>query len=107
PTAGGATRKRRVGRVLKSEGASHAAHAVLGSAPVAAPPIPFSNYPEEKNRRKKRQQINRGQGGKANANHGVAVGARAGCGRAMSLPHTIVAVPHARNESGLPAFAVF
>src|SRR5438874_12462517 len=99
--------KQRVGSILKFERANHAAQPVLESPSLPSPPIPFSNYPEEENRRKKKQQINRDQSGKTNANHGVTLAAAAGCGRAMSLPHTIVAVPQARNASGLPAFAVF
>ena len=99
--------KQRVGSILKFERANHAAQPVLESPSLPPPPIPFSNYPEEENRRKKKQQINRDQRGKTNANHWVTLAARAGCGRAMSLPHTIVAVPQARNESVLPAFAVF
>ena len=99
--------KQRVGSILKFERANHAAQPVLQSPSLPPPPIPFSNYPEEENRRKKKQQINRDQSGKTNANHGVTLAAAAGCGRAMSLPHTIVAVPQARNASGLPAFAVF
>jgi hypothetical protein len=70
--------KQRVGSIFKFERANHAAQPVRQSPPLAPPPIPFSNYPEEKNRRKKKQQINRGQSGKTNANHGVAVAARAG-----------------------------
>src|SRR6266513_6070997 len=99
--------KQRVGSILKFERANHAAQPVLESPSLPPPPIPFSNYPEEENRRKKKQQINRDQSGKTNANHGVKLAARGDCGRAMSLPHTIVAIPQARNGSGWPGFAVF
>jgi hypothetical protein len=51
--------KQRVGSILKFERANHAAQSVLESPPLAPPPVPFSNYPEEKNYRKKKQQINR------------------------------------------------
>src|SRR5206468_9400154 len=63
--------------------------------------IPFSHYPKEKNRRKKKQQINRDQGGEANSNHGVALPGRLACGRVMSLPHSIVAIPQVKSASGL------
>ena len=99
--------KQRVGSILKFEGANHAAQPVLESPSLPSPPIPFSNYPEEENRRKKKQQINRDKSRKTDANHGVTLTPGCVCGRAMSLPHTIVAVPQARNESALPAFAVF
>jgi hypothetical protein len=50
--------KQRVGSVLKFERANHAAQSILQSPLLSPPPIPFSNYPEEENRRKKKQQIN-------------------------------------------------
>jgi hypothetical protein len=51
--------KQRVGSILKFERANHAAQPILQSSLLSPPPIPFSNYPEEENRRKKKQQINR------------------------------------------------
>jgi hypothetical protein len=99
--------KQRVGSIFECERANHAAQPIRESPLLSPPPIPFSNYPEEENRRKKKQQINRGQGGETNANHGVILAAGVDCGRTISLPHTIVAVPQVRNESALPAFAVF
>ena len=96
--------EQRVGSILKFERANHAAQPVLESLSLPPPPIPFSNYPEEENGCKKKQQINRDQSGKTNANHGVALGAPGDCGRAMSLPHTIVAVPQVRDESAWPVF---
>src|SRR5207245_7599406 len=70
------------------------------------PAIPFSNYPEDKDSRKKKQQINRDESGKTNANHWGNPGCGADCGRAMSVPHKTVAIPQVRNESALPAFAM-
>ena len=74
------------------------------SPALSSPAIPFSHYPKEKNRRKKKQQINRDQSGEADANHGVAPSAGLGRGRATSLPHSIVAVPQV-NGSFFPALA--
>ena len=102
-----AARKQRVGSIFKFERANHAAYPIRQSPPLPPPPIPFSNYPEEENRRKKKQQINRGQSGKANANHGETRAVGVDSGRAMSLPHAIVAVPQVRNEAASAAFAVF
>jgi len=59
-----APRKQRVGSILKFERANHTTQPVLQSPSLPPPAIPFSNYPEEKNRRKKKQQINRYQSGK-------------------------------------------
>jgi hypothetical protein len=75
----------------------------MAQSPSFAPaPIPFSHYPEEKNRRKKKQQINRNQGSETNSNHGVALPGCLACGRAMSLPHSIVAIPQVKDASGFP-----
>jgi len=41
--------------VFKFERANHAAQPVLESASFPPPAIPLSHYPEEKNRRKKKQ----------------------------------------------------
>jgi hypothetical protein len=54
-----ASRKQRVGSIFKFERANHATQPMLQSPSLPPPAIPFSNYPEEKNRRKKKQQINR------------------------------------------------
>src|SRR5207237_9417658 len=79
----------------------HGAPPILHSAAPAPPPIPYSHYPKQKNRRKRKQQINRDQGGEANSNHGVALPGRLACGRVMSLPHSIVAIPQVKSASGL------
>jgi hypothetical protein len=66
---------------------------MLQSSAFASPPIPLSNYPEKKNRRKEKQQIDRGEGAEADANHcseGNGAGSR---GRLISLPHSMVAMP--------------
>ena len=63
------------------------------SSALASPPIPFSHYPKKENCRKEKQQINRGQRGQTNMNHGdVAFGPAAGA-RATSLPQSMVAIP--------------
>jgi hypothetical protein len=72
---------------------------MLQGPALFSPAIPFSHYPKEKNRRKKKQQINRDQSREADANHGVAPSAGLGRGRATSLPHSIVAIPQVRSES--------
>jgi len=51
--------KQRVSFILKFERANHATQPVPHGPLLAAPAVPFANYPEEKNRRKKKQQINR------------------------------------------------
>src|SRR5215831_621618 len=101
-----APRKQRVCSILKFERANHATQTVLQSPSLPPQTIPFSNYPEEKNRRKEKQQINCYQRSKTDANHGVTLAPGFGCRRAMSLPHSIVTIPHARNESALPRFAM-
>src|SRR5207249_1314271 len=85
------------GSILKFKRANHAAQPVLQSPPLAPPAIPLSHYPEEKNRRKKKQQINRDKGGETDADHGVVDSIGAGRGCATSLPHWIVAIPQVRN----------
>ena len=72
---------------------------MLQGPALFSPAIPFSHYPKEKNRRKKKQQINRDQSGEADANHGVALSAGLGRWLATSLPHSIVAIPQVRNGS--------
>jgi len=93
--------KQRIGLILKFERANHATQPVLQSPSLPPLAIPFSNYPEEENRRKKKQQINGDESGKTDANHGVTLAADCGCGRATSFPHSIVAIPHDRNKSAL------
>jgi len=67
----------------------------MPQGPALAPSaLPLSHYPEEKNRRKKKQQINRNQRGQANSNHGAVVDVA--FGRATSFPHSIVAIPQLR-----------
>ena len=62
----------------------------MAQGPSLAPaPVPFSHYPEEKNRRKKNQQIDCDEEGETNANHGSEAG-----GAMTSLPHSMVAVVH-------------
>ena len=94
--------KQRVGSILKFERANHATQPVLQSPSLSSPLIPFSNYPEEENRRKKKQQINRDESRKTDANHGVTLAPGCVCGRAMSFPHSTVAIPQATNGSLLP-----
>jgi len=66
---------------------------MLQRSAFASPPIPLSNYPEKENRRKEKQQIDRGEGAEGDANH-WSEGIRAGSlGRLMSLPHSMVAIP--------------
>jgi hypothetical protein len=52
-------REQRVSFILKFKRANHATQPVLQGPLLPAPAVPFANYPEEKNRRKKKQQINR------------------------------------------------
>ena len=69
----------------------------MAQSPSLAPaPIPFSHYPEEKNRCKKNQQVDRDENGKTDANHGWAGLAGAESGATMSLPHSIVAIAQVR-----------
>jgi hypothetical protein len=56
------TPRKQSGRsILKFERANHASQPKAQSATLATAAIPLSNYPEEKNRRKKNQQIDRDQ----------------------------------------------
>jgi hypothetical protein len=91
------TPRKQSGRsILKFKRANHAPQPIAQSATLATAAIPLSNYPEEENRRKKNQQIDRDQRGKADPDHGAAglgLGGREG---RMSLPHSMVAVPHTR-----------
>lgn len=65
----------------------------MTQGPTLAPAaVPLSDYPEEKNRRKKNQQIDRDQRRQADANHGVRDVVGAAAGRTMSLPHSKTAV---------------
>jgi hypothetical protein len=47
--------KQRVRSIFKFERANHAAQPILQSPSLPPPAIPFSHYPKEKNRRKKKQ----------------------------------------------------
>jgi hypothetical protein len=78
--------KQSVRSILKFERANRATQPVLQSPLLASPAIPFSNYPEEENCCKKKQQINRYQSSKTDANHGLTP-PDGDCGRAISLPH--------------------
>src|SRR4029077_528655 len=93
--------KQSVRSIFKFERAHHAAQPILQSPSLPPPAIPFSHYPKEKNRRKKKQQINRDQGGETNSNHGVALSCCVACGRVMSLPPSIVALPQVKGASCL------
>src|SRR2546430_12239974 len=104
-SAARAPRKQGVGSILKFERANHTAQPILQSPSLPPPAIPFSHYPEEKNRRKKKQQINRDQGGETNSNHGVVLTGCLACGRAISLPHSMIAIPQAKNALGFPALS--
>ena len=57
---------------------------------LTASTIPLTKYPEEKNRRKKKQQINRDQRRQADADHGTSSAAFGGILR--SVPNSNVAV---------------
>jgi len=50
-----APRKQGIGSILEFERANHTPQPVLQSPSLPPPAIPFSNYPEEENRRKKKQ----------------------------------------------------
>ena len=71
----------------------------MQSPTFATATVPLPKYPEEKNRRKKKQQINRDQGGEGNADHGVGVLVDLAGTRSTSLPHAIVAIPQTRFSS--------
>lgn len=60
-------------------------------APFSPAPIPLPNYPEEKNCRKKNQQIDRDQNSQTDANHGNPFPTGDGGGVAISFPHSIMA----------------
>jgi hypothetical protein len=73
--------------IFKLKRANHAPQPIPQSATLATAAIPLSEYPEEKNRRKKNQQIDRDQRRETDWDHGaVGAGLEAGAGE-MSLPH--------------------
>jgi hypothetical protein len=72
------------------------------SPPLAPAPVPFSYYPEEKNRRKKNQQVDCHQDREADADHGEVSLTGAAGGAITSLPHSIVAVVHFNCSDSLP-----
>jgi len=88
------TPRKQSGRsILKFERANYAAQPIAQSATLATAAIPLSKYPEEKNRRKKNQQIDRDQRGETDWDHGaVGAGLAEGAG-AISFPHSTVAEP--------------
>jgi hypothetical protein len=92
--ATGASRKQSWGPVLEFQGADDTAQSVAQGPAFTPAAIPLPDYPEQKNRRKENQQIDRNQRRKADPNHGEAapVGAVGAFPEAaMSLPHSIVA----------------
>jgi len=87
--------------IFKLKRADHATQPIAQSAALASAAVPLTNYPEEKNRRKKNQQIDRDQRREANSDHGVA-GCWVGGGAVMiSLPHSTAAIP----QTNPPAMA--
>src|SRR5207248_264737 len=91
--------------IIKLTRANHATQPIAQSAALASATVPPTNYPEEKNRRKKNQQVDRNQCGETDANHGavLSVRGRVEGGRTMSLPHSTVTRPQvgaARMEDG-------
>src|SRR6185436_13734179 len=62
-------------------------------------------YPEQKNRRKKNQQIDRDQGGEADPDHG-AVSGLSERAAATSFPHSTVAIPQMRLSAACPLRSV-
>src|SRR3954466_4378482 len=70
---------------------------MLQRSAFASTPIPFCQYPKNKNCRKEKQQINRREGGKGNVNHGA--GWLGGAlGGVTSLPQSTVATPQVSDE---------
>ncbi len=65
------------------------------SSSFASAPVPFTNYPEEKNRRKKNQQIDRDENRETDTDHGRTL-PEGGGGVTMSLPHSMMATAQLR-----------
>ncbi len=97
-SAAWAPRKQSGCPILELPCADHAAQPIPQCPPFAAPAVPLPDYPEEDNRRKKNQQIDRDQRRETNADHGVGVAAAGG---AMSLPQLTVAVVQMRAPAPL------
>ena len=68
--------KQSSGSIFEFKRADYATNPELQSSTLASPPIPLSHYPEKKNRRKEKQQINGDQRAETDRDHGV-VGAAA------------------------------
>jgi hypothetical protein len=90
------TRKQRRRPIFKLERANRATQTVTQGAAFTPASVPLPKYPEEKNRRKKKQQINSDQCRECNLDHGVVVAVDVAGARATSVPHSIVAVPQTK-----------
>jgi hypothetical protein len=90
------SRKQSIRSIFKLERADHATQTVAQSAALASATIPLPNYPEEENCRKKNQQIDRDQRGKADPDHGATLSVARATAR-MSFPQSKVAVPQTKS----------
>jgi hypothetical protein len=90
------TSRKQSGRsIFKLKRADHATQPITQSATLASATIPLTNYPEEENCRKKNQQVDRDQRGKADPDHGATLSV-ADDGVTMSFPHSTAAVPQTK-----------
>ncbi len=78
--------------IFELESADHAPQSVTQGPAFAPAAVPLPDYPEEKNCRKKNQQIDRDQGGQTDADHGAVEFGEGLDGMMTSLPHWMVAV---------------
>jgi hypothetical protein len=90
------SRKQSVRSIFKLERADHATQTVAQSAALASATIPLPNYPEEENCRKKNQQIDRDQRGKADPDHGATLSVVRESAT-ISFPQSKVAVPQTKS----------
>jgi hypothetical protein len=92
------TARKQSGRsIFKFKRANHAPQPIAQSATFATAAIPLTYYPEQKNRRKKNQQIDRDQGREADPNHGALFPGVGEEDETMSLPHSTVAMPQVKS----------
>ena len=85
-------------RSSNSKRANDTPQPVAKSSSFAPSAVPFTNYPDKENCRKKNQQINRDQRGQSDPNHGDGLGEGLEVGT-KSLPQRMVAVV---QKSALP-----
>ena len=97
------SREQSSGPIFELERADYATQPIPESSTLTLAAVPLSHYPEEKNCRKKNQQIDRDERRQRDADHGARFPVGADCGMETSFPQFTVAIVQRSCAPSLPA----